>query len=88
MAAIGTTWASGSWASVGGWAAGTWADASAASVTAVDDDTTTAFAIALRGVSGTLWMNERLRAHMNTAYGTSATDIQPNLARFLRDIKS
>jgi hypothetical protein len=32
MAAIGSSWASGSWVSVGGWAAGTWADAGAPTI--------------------------------------------------------
>lgn len=42
MAAIGSTWASGSWVSIGGWAAGTWADAAAYPATL--DDLTTVFA--------------------------------------------
>jgi hypothetical protein len=88
MAAIGSTWASGSWVSVGGWAAGTWADAAASSISRIDDDTGTAFAIALRSIpAGPGGITERLRAYLNTQYGTSNTDIAPLLARYLRDIK-
>lgn len=41
MAAIGSTWATGSWVSIGGWAAGTWANAAAYPATL--DDLTTLF---------------------------------------------
>jgi hypothetical protein len=88
MAAIGSTWASGTWVSVGGWAADTWADAVVPAVTTIDNDTNTAAAFGLAALTGSLWMNERLRAHCNTAYGTSEVEIQPLIARWLKDIKS
>jgi hypothetical protein len=89
MAAIGSTWASGSWVSVGGWAAGTWAAVSASpGITDLDDDTTTAFTKDIATINSSLWMNERIRAHLNTAYGTTEEELQPLLARYLRDLKS
>jgi hypothetical protein len=57
-------------------------------VTALNSDTTTALAFAMRALPAGSGMNERLRDYLNTQYGTSSTDIQANLARFLKDIKS
>jgi hypothetical protein len=60
----------------------------AGGVTALDDDTTTAFAYGVRAMTGSLWMNEKLRENLNTTYGTSSTDLGPLLARYLKDVKS
>jgi hypothetical protein len=88
MAAIGSTWASGTWASVGGWAAGTWADASALPpITRLHPDTQTALYIALQSLpAGPGGVNERLQAYLNTQYGYVGKDLQTLYARWLRDI--
>jgi len=88
MAAIGSVWASGSWVSSGGWAAGTWADVGGGgTITALDDDLTTAFAKFCATLPAGTGMNERIRAFANSAYGTSYTDIMSVLPRVLRDIR-
>jgi hypothetical protein len=61
-------------------------------VSAVDDDTSTALAKAIQalaaGSGSGVWMNERIREYLNTQYTTTATDIQANFARWLKDLKS
>lgn len=74
-------WASGVWGAI--WEEGVWASSGGGSESLAAGDLTTALS-KWQAANG-YYNNEQIRAALNTHYGTSDTDIMPNLARFLRD---
>lgn len=83
MAVVGPPiWQTGVWADTV-WAEGVWEDEAASSEVLAAGDLTTAFVKWLATKSTP--KNEVIRAALNTEYSTSNPDLQPLLAKFLKE---